>query len=144
MGLDITALTYSGDKTWAEKFGSYGELHKLRDWVFVELLGKDKIESKYEPNGPTYYDGEYGDYEALLNHSDADGYYLSFKEFKITDVEDKAWCGDLDKLRKEIRVLKKERPTMPEHVQYTYDRLVEVLDTKDEWGETTCSILVFH
>lgn len=144
MGLDITAITYSGNKTWSNKFGSYGELHKLRDWVFTEVLDKPKIENKYQPDGPSYYDGKYGDYEALLNHSDADGYYLSFKEFKITEVEDESYTGNLDKLRSEMEALQKLYDKMPPEVQEVYDRLNEVINSTDEYGENKPEILVFY
>jgi len=139
MGLDITALTYYGDITWSDKFGSYGTLHRLRDWVFVEILNKDKSSDKH-----SYYDSEYGDYEALLNHSDADGYYLSFSEFKVKTVEDVTWCGNLDKLREEMKSLAEYREKMPEEVQWVYDRLLEVVNNKDKHDENEPVILVFR
>lgn len=145
MGLNIIALTYSGEKTYSEKFGSYGRLHILRDWIFTELLGKPKIEEKYKPDGPTYYDGEYGDYPALLNHSDADGYYLSFSEFGIKEVYNVDWCGNLDKLRKEMQeLLNNHTSEMPDDVLAVFNSLYGVVNSHDQWNENKCSILVFN
>lgn len=136
MGLNITTVDTAGYRVADyERLGSYHTLHILRQWVF-ELVGnaKDEIEAFYGYTNRKTGDVELkvGDYPCLLDHSDCGGGYISFKTFGIVDTRDKTEWGDLDGLRRELRLLGRLKGEMPEEVKRVFLLFRRIVNKKSD------------
>ena len=126
MGLNIHTLNNDGEKVKDyARYGSYGRIHVLRRWVGNDY---EKLE------GDVYSDHNliHTNFPALINHSDCDGGYLSFKAFGIIDTKDHVEWGDLDELKDELTLLKKHKKEMPEDIKDCFNDLYDIVFPKDE------------
>ena len=140
MGLNISTLDYHGYTNTNERFGSYRYLHVLRQWVGKEI---DKLE--FSNLHELYSDKNIRKtkFPVLIDHNDSEGGYLSFSEFGIEKVKDSVEWNDLDKLRLEMKELKKHHKEMPPEVKECFDDFYKFVFDKVD-GEIPVSMVIFH
>ena len=141
MGLDIRSSVKD------DKFGSYGRLHILRRWVYEYVEGnkKEDVDLFYTSRGGSL---KMDICPELLNHSDCDGGYISFLAFGIKRIisNGELLIGDMDKLAKELLILKKKYyETMPIDVKEVFDDFCSYVFYSEDFDiEDKCNVLEFN
>lgn len=145
MGLDINSIDYAGYKVADyERMGSYSTIHILRRWILEELEGnpKELVDRYYNFLGDStdaWMKLKKDMFPRIVQHSDSDGGYISFKFFGLKEG---SWqWQNLDELRSEIWRLNKLKEKMPERVLEVYNRLKYLVNKRGENGER--SVVLF-
>lgn len=100
------------NKVDCESFGSYHNLHLLRGFaVYVEKEGRPPTEDERLADYPllrTQYDGEFEtrDFPHLIDHSDADGYYIPVHLSRPINKANGLSIGSVQGLLKELDKLR--------------------------------------